>query len=259
MSHAYIKKLLKNNRLFERFRYRRFFKQFHKISAEDAKISSEYLSNSWKDTSIPYHQFELVKEQLFEYHNGHSNPAFDSITNILTRNIQGLNSCTVLEVGCSSGYYSEVFQIKGILSKYHGCDYSPEFIKLARKCYPHATWAVGDATALSYGDDSFDIVISGNCILHIYNFKAAIIEAVRVARKYVVFHLTPVNKKETSYYTKFAYGVKMLEIHFCEDQLIKMMTSQGLKIIDEKIIDSFLGDEENEALSIKTYLCEKAQ
>jgi SAM-dependent methyltransferase len=257
MLRVLIKRALSNNCHFKRFRAKRFFRQYQEISAQEAEAVTERLSNSWKDTSIPDQQFQIVNDQLTDYRNGHPDPTFDSLTNILTRNIPELNSCKILEIGCSSGYLSEIFRIKGIFSTYQGCDYSPAFIKSARKLYPYNQWDVEDATALSYQDDSFNLVISGCCVLHIFDYAAAIAQAARVARKYVVFHRTPVfNNKGPVFYLKHAYGVKMLEIHFCEKELSRLMTSEGLSIIDEEIIDSFFCDENS--FSIKTYLCVKS-
>jgi len=58
--------------------------------------------------------------------------------------------------------------------------------------YPAIRFDVEDATRLRYNSDSFDIVVSGCCLLHISEYEKAIAEAARVSREFVVFHRTPV-------------------------------------------------------------------
>lgn len=201
---------------------------------------------------------QYVDTQLALYRDGNPDPVFDALADILARNVPDLDDKTVLEVGCSSGYYSEVFRIKGISCPYRGCDYSEVFIEKARSRYPELQWDIEDATSLSYQDAVFDVVISGNCILHIYNFEAAIAEAARVSRSFVVFSRTPVvHNKGPVYYRKHAYGVEMLEIHFHEEALIELMAAYGLELIDVETIDVFPFWKDKDTFAIKTYLCEK--
>src|SRR6185436_8101530 len=109
------------------------------------------------------------------------------LVEILRRNIPHLDHLQLLEIGCSSGFYSEVLRIKGIDTAYRGCDYSRAFVALARQCYPAVPFDVEDAVDLTYASGTFDIVVSGGCILHIADYEKAIAEAARVSRQYVVF------------------------------------------------------------------------
>src|SRR6266446_3192844 len=65
----------------------------------------------------------------------------------------GLPNPRVLEVGCGSGYYSEVFAtlLKGGV-RYAGIDYSDAMIARARAHYPSAAFEVADATRLPYDE-----------------------------------------------------------------------------------------------------------
>jgi len=163
---------------------------------------------------------------------------------------------SVLEVGCSSGFYSEVFEIAGLDVHYAGCDYSEAFIELARQKYPALVFDVEDATALKYGDDTFDIVISGCCLLHIPEYQAAAAETARVARRYVIFHRTPVVLGLPNvYYRKQAYGVETVEIHFNEPQLLELLARLGLELIAAYTLDeSVKGGVES---ANRTYVCRK--
>ena len=94
----------------------------------------------------------------------------------------GIAAPRLLEVGCGSGYYSEVFAdlVPGGVG-YTGIDYSEAMIARARARYPSTAFEVADATRLPYPDDAFDIVFNGVSLMHIIDYQAAIREAARVA------------------------------------------------------------------------------
>ena len=164
----------------------------------------------------------------------------------------------ILEIGCSSGYYSEVFNKADFNFIYEGCDYSEEFIKLAKERYPSINFKVGDATNLDYKDNQFDIVIFGCCILHIIDYQTAIKEAARVAKNYIIFHRTPIiHRKKTTYTTKTAYGTKMIEIFFNEEELLNLLSKSNLAVLNINTHSSFIVDDLDETVFMKSYLCKK--
>jgi SAM-dependent methyltransferase len=173
------------------------------------------LEGAWKDGEIPRLQREGVERALAEFRAGAPVPAFDSFAALLRPLAQAAPGQSLLEIGCSSGYYSEVLVIAGLDLRYTGSDFSPAFVELARRCHPGHGFDVADATALPYADESFDIVVSGCCLLHIPDYAKAIAETARVARRHALFHRTPVlHVQPTRYFTKRAYGVRTVEIHF---------------------------------------------
>ena len=225
----------------------------------DEKLIKSELVDAWKNVLIPQRQYqEVVLDALEKYRNGLSIEVFDVLVNILKDNILELNKKTLLEIGCASGYYSEVLRLKGIDVEYHGCDYSVAYIDFARKLYPEIDFQVQDARFMTYPDKHFDIVVLGGCLLHIKEFDLAIAEAARIAKNYVISHRTPIwHKKETSFHIKVAYGVEMFEIHFNERELLKLFRKNSLKIID--IITYNFGFQEGlmDVFTYKTYLCIK--
>jgi SAM-dependent methyltransferase len=232
---------------------------YQPIRADKVQEASEELRNSWKDAAIPERQRAIVAPQLDAYRTGAPVAVFDALVEILTANIAGLAGLRLLEIGCSSGYYSEVLEIKHLGVRYEGCDYSPPFIDLARQLYPGIPFAVEDGTNLRYAADSFDIVVSGGCILHIANYERAIAEAARVSRRWVVFHRTPVlNMHGPVTYTKKAYGVDTIEIHFNEQALVRLFAKHGMHLVD--INTHSVGWEAalSDVVAMKTYLCEKS-
>jgi SAM-dependent methyltransferase len=144
----------------------------------------------------------------------------------------GIAHPRVLEVGCGSGYYSEVFStlLHGDV-RYAGVDYSDAMIARARVQYPATAFEVADATRLPYADGAFDIVFNGVSLMHIVEYQAAIREAARVAAQYCVFHTVPVFFDfRTTFLRKYAYGAPVVEIIFGKEELMSLCHSCGLRL-----------------------------
>jgi 2-polyprenyl-3-methyl-5-hydroxy-6-metoxy-1,4-benzoquinol methylase len=213
------------------------------------------LQGAWKHNSLPERQRKLVNSQLKSYLAGEPVIVFDTLVEALKR-LPPAERTTLLEIGCSSGYYSEVLAARGIDARYHGCDYSTAFIDLARRCYPEVVFDVMDATQLGYADGQFDVVVSGSCLLHIPDYPTTIAETARVASHYAIFHRTPVlHKSATRHFTKDAYGVKTIEIHFNEKELVRLFAQNRLQVVDILTIDA--GGRNGDAFAVKTYVCRK--
>lgn len=226
------------------------------IQGREAEQESSRLRDAWQSQDLPARQRELVDTQLAAYRRGEPVDVFDVMTRALRALPSDVHGMSVLEVGCSSGFYSEVFEIAGLDVHYAGCDYSDAFIGLARQKYPALRFDVEDATALKYGDDTFDIVISGCCLLHIPEYEAAVAETARVARRYVIFHRTPmVLGQPNVYYRKQAYGVETVEIHFNEPQFLALLAWLGLELIATYTLDESVQGGVGSAN--RTYVCRK--
>jgi SAM-dependent methyltransferase len=147
----------------------------------------------------------------------------------------GIANPRVLEVGCGSGYYSEV--LASLLTdhiSYTGIDYSEAMIARARARYPSAAFEVADATRLPYADHAFDIVFNGVSLMHIVDYRAAIREAARVAVHYCVFHTVPVFRDyPTTFLRKYAYGAPVAEVIFDKQELMSLCHDSGLRLEHE--------------------------
>lgn len=144
----------------------------------------------------------------------------------------GIAFPSLLEVGCGSGYYSEVFAdlIPGGIS-YSGIDYSEAMIARARSNYPSVSFEVANATRLPYPDNAFDIVFNGVSLMHIIDYPAAIREAARVAERYCILHTVPVfDAHRTTYLSKYAYGAPVVEIVFGKRELMSLCRDAGLRL-----------------------------
>lgn len=233
----------------------------HYVEMEPAEADGEaaLLRDAWKSGALPRRQRELVDRQLDEFRRGAPIDVFNVLVRALC-GLDGINSgSTILEVGCSSGYYSEVLSIAGLHLQYTGCDYSESFIGLARERYPNIDFDIEDATALRYGDNSFDIVVSGCCLLHIPEYEMAIKETARVAKQFVVFHRTPVVfGQPTRYFRKLAYGVPTVEIHFNEPEFLALLGQHGLQLLASYTLNEELDNNDPKCGSAnRTYVCRK--
>lgn len=226
---------------------------YAELDGEAAEHEANRLRGSWQAGELPRRQRQLVDPQLARYRKGQAIPVFDVAVEAVGAALVEGRTTTVVEIGCSSGFYSEVFEIAGLPVAYSGADYSPAFIDLARKTYPGVPFEVADATALPYADAAYDVLISGCCLLHIPDYEAAIAESSRVARSHVLFHRTPVLPGSMNRtFTKLAYGIETVEIHFGEKALLDMFARHGLSVVGTWVLS-----EEPSGAAVRSYLCTK--
>lgn len=230
--------------------------QYVEMATDETGSESARLRMAWLNDDMPARQRELVDRQLAAYRYGDGVDVFDVLVRSLRSLPNGAASMRVLEVGCSSGYYSEVFRIAKLDVDYTGCDYSEPFVALARQRYPGLHFDVQDATMLGYADKAFDVVISGCCLLHIPDYHAAIAETARVASRFAIFHRTPVVLGQPNkYYRKLAYGVETFEVHFNEPQFQQLLVDSGLELLATHTLDENVSHGIGSAT--RTYVCRK--
>ena len=229
---------------------------YRQLPETDRDSTVSALRSAWQNDAIPRLQREGVERSLAAYRSGAAMPAFDQLIAVLRPLAEARPGQSLLEIGCSSGYHSEVLALRGLDLHYNGCDYSSAFIDLARECYPTVPFEVADATALPHADEAFDIVVSGCCLLHIADYRRAIAETARVTRRHALFYRTPVvHTLPTQFFTKQAYGVKTVEIHFSESELVTLFAASGLRVVAVETLSTDW--RQGDAFAMKTYLCEK--
>jgi SAM-dependent methyltransferase len=144
----------------------------------------------------------------------------------------GLVKPSLIEIGCGSGYYSDVFAtlLPGGAT-YTGIDYSAAMIDRARVQYPAVRFEVADATRLPFLAAYFDIAFNGVSLMHIVDYAAAIHEMARLASRYCILHTVPVfNDYRTTYLRKYAYGGAVMEIVFDRAELLALCKESGLHL-----------------------------
>lgn len=219
---------------------------------------TEALTDGWKDPSIPQKQRHLVDSELQRMHQGDIVPVYRVAAQAVRAT--GLEDPLIVEIGCASGYYSEVLShLLGHPMRYMGADYSAALVQQASQYYPGLPFMVADATALPLRDNCCDILFSPALLMHVPAYEQAIRESVRLSRFWCIFHRTPVVKSvSTVYLSKRAYGVPVVEIVFNENELLALFDRLGLRVEQTFQVGQYDLPDLPEPVEIKTYACCKA-
>lgn len=94
----------------------------------------------------------------------------------------------VLDVGCAAGHYLRSLKERVDPNvDYFGVDPTSNSIALAKKVFGEALFELGDIYALSFEDDSFDIVMCNNVLLYLPpGLNKPFEELIRVSKKYII-------------------------------------------------------------------------
>lgn len=220
-------------------------------------VSSVQLPDAWRDPAIPERQHEAYATLLANLRRGE--PRQDLRVAAAAIGESGIANPSIVEIGCGSGYYSEVLELLAGPVRYTGIDYSAAMIALARSSYARTRFVVGDATTLPVKTAAADIAMSGNSLMHIAGYAEAIAETARIAARWCVFHSVPVAEhRPTTFLRKKAYGVDVFELMFNRGELESRMAASGLAI--RSMRDSYpydLSPIVGEHTRLVTYACEK--
>jgi SAM-dependent methyltransferase len=172
----------------------------------------------------------------------------------------GLVEPLIVEVGCGSGYYSEILPL--LLKRpvrYMGIDYSVSMTALARRTYPAVDFVAGDGCSLPLADNCCDILLSGTSLMHIADYEKAIAESTRVSGHWCIFHTVPVMETHsTVFLRKRAYGEPVVELIFNKTVIQDSFEAHGLSV--RAVFESIPYDVSRvvgERTWTLTYLCQK--
>ncbi|AHH97889.1 hypothetical protein GCM10010174_29650 [Kutzneria viridogrisea] len=85
-----------------------------------------------------------------------------------------------LDAACGTGRHARHLVELG--HRVTGVDLTPEMLDVARESVPQAQFTEGDLCELPFGEDSFDLVVSGLAVAHVAELDKAISELARVLR-----------------------------------------------------------------------------
>lgn len=88
------------------------------------------------------------------------------------------NGVRVLDLACGPGYVAAACEAAG--ADPVGVDFSSEMVRIAREQNPQVEFCEGDAHALDFPDESFDVVINNFGLLHMADPQKVINECARV-------------------------------------------------------------------------------
>jgi SAM-dependent methyltransferase len=213
--------------------------------------------DGWRRSSLPQRQWNAFTPILQDMRSGKYREDFLALADAVQST--GLNDPLIVEVGCGSGWNSEVLsKMLPLPVRYIGSDYSFGMTAFGRNHYPTTPFLVCDAARLPFGNASCDILLSGTVLLHLFDYRKAIEESRRVARRFVVFHTVTVHShRETTVLKKRAYGEWVVEVVFNESHLQDVFKEAGLVV--RRVFNSIpydLAHLTGERSCTKTYLCE---
>lgn len=221
------------------------------------QINSDNLWQSWQQADIVAKQDMSQQQTQQALQSGELNRTLQAFKTAMQA-IPFDNQQSILEIGCSTGYYVTIFNhlFPGELD-YTGTDYSAAMIDAARQRYPDHPFFVADAAALPIPDNAYDMVLSAGVLMFVQDYQRAIAETVRTARDWCIFHRIPtLPHHKTVYLSGDAYGVDVATIYFQEAELRRLFQQNGLTlhaVYDIDKIDRVRG----EPVMMKTYLCRR--
>jgi SAM-dependent methyltransferase len=241
---------------------RRWLRQARSVSTEYAIVSLDdaaKLPCGWLDPAAARRQHRAFVPLLKRMRNGQ--PRADFVALAAAVRATGLDDPLIVEVGCASGWNSEVLtHLLGRPIHYVGVDYSHAMVAIGRRCYPETRFLAGDAGRLPLHAGCCDILVSGTMLMHVLDYRGAIRESCRVTRQWCVLHSVPIlTHRGTTLMSKRAYGQLTVEIVFNENELKNLLADAGLGV--RKTFDSIPYNLESilgEPTATRTYLCEVA-
>jgi SAM-dependent methyltransferase len=123
-----------------------------------------------------------------QYYSSHRNTlseTYESERFFLSRFVQP--GYTVLDIGCATGGFAQVFTEYEPTVSYTGVDISAEMIRHARVLHPGIRFEVADGDNLPFETSSFDIVFISGALHMAPNWREILAEGWRVAKKYFIF------------------------------------------------------------------------
>jgi SAM-dependent methyltransferase len=227
----------------------------HRVISGDRARS--FAGPGWQDPAIPTRQRALVDAQLLRMYLDDPPTLFKVAAETLRD--AGLPDATVVEVGCASGYYYEALShLLGRRISYVGLELSQPLLEQARARYPEVPFLRSDATRLPLGSGSCGVVFSAGVLLHVTDYAAAIVESARVAERWCIFHRTPlVRTGSTTFLSKLAYGVDVVELVFSEAELLEIFDGAGLRLERRVPIETYAVSGVCERVFVETLVCRK--
>lgn len=115
-----------------------------------------------------------------KHYDSHAGEITRNAVQLLLKTANVKTGTKLLDVACGPGYIAGYAAQQGAIAL--GLDFAPGMVAAAKNNFPNAQFNEGDAEALAFEDNTFDVVICAFGILHFADPDKAIAEAFRVLR-----------------------------------------------------------------------------
>ncbi|WP_455221147.1 class I SAM-dependent methyltransferase [Kaarinaea lacus] len=132
------------------------------------------------DLSIFKKQEQTGWDSKAKHYDSHAGEITRKAVQLLLTAADVKTGTRVLDVACGPGYVAGYAAEQGAIAT--GVDFAPGMVAEASKNFPNAEFQPGDAEALVFDDNTFDVVICAFGLLHFAEPDKAIAEAFRVLR-----------------------------------------------------------------------------
>jgi ubiquinone/menaquinone biosynthesis C-methylase UbiE len=161
---------------------------------------------------------------------------FSAFKKALQNNLIDLKNRAILDVGCGSGYSSEL-----IIKEFHprelfAFDIMPEQVKLARQRGLAANLFVGDATDIKLPSGKFDAVFVFGVLHHIPRWRVALKEINRVLKSGGVLLVEEPSQKALDDLERYLRIRHPKESRFGLREFTKSLGESGFRVVEKRKI-----------------------
>jgi SAM-dependent methyltransferase len=177
----------------------------------------------------------------------------------LWRGLGATDARDLIEIGSGHGHLSELLTYRRPDLSYVGLDISLPMCAMARSRRPELSVVVGDAACLPFLSRSTDAVLDAATLMHVPEWRAALAEEGRVARRWLLLHsVTVADVDEPLRMRKWAYGAPVFEAVLSSTQLTKELARGGFAVVDRlHSLDYDLHEHIGVHTRSETWVCER--
>lgn len=152
--------------------------------------------------------------------------------------INRLQPTSILEVGFGTLDDYEHIRSNGYIGPYTGVELTDRYLEMGKK-RDGIDIIKGDIEALPFKDDSFDLIYARGVVEMQSNFKPAIIECLRVARRYVFLCMLNLSHGETEIRRKDRHGIHYLNQYNLQD-IVRFLQPRVCIIKNKRVYTSVI-------------------
>jgi hypothetical protein len=134
------------------------------------------------DKHLSYWESSVAVE---EFTNWHSTTEHIHKLSLLGNYMYDKESSSVLDCGAGNGSLYKVLEGLKLNIKYKGIDLTQKLVTDAQNNMIDIEY--GDIEQIQFKDESYDMVVATDVITHLYDYRSALKEMLRVAKRHVVF------------------------------------------------------------------------